>query len=168
MKKYIITGLFLLLITYVYMRKIINSIMNLDYSVEYFRLRIKNAADILTGFMDGFTADLRFTIRNTTNMNFNLDNLYLEIYTLTGSLIARPEQIINQIKIPKNADAPVNMTYKISPSGLYKFLENSTKTEVIQMLKNYIQTGYFGKKILVKGKAKKYFANINFTYELEI
>jgi hypothetical protein len=168
MKKIIITALILFAVTMLFVRRTVGNFKKLYYSFDRFKLNVKTVGDIAASLISGFDASFTVLIRNTTGQDFKADSVYLEVYTIDGNLIARPKNIINAVSIPKNSDTKVIFEYSIDLSGLFKMMQVSEKSEVVSILKNYIKTGYLGKKVRLKGNAKKSFATVNLDFEVEV
>ncbi len=147
--------------------KIRSNVKKMSYEMLDFSLNIKNFLDVVSVLASGVDATLIIAIQNLSNTAYTVKEMFIEIYTTDGDLIAKPSGRTDNINIVANGKTPVNIEYHITLRGLYKMLKIALeKDDLKTILQSYLDTGTLGTDVKVKGfvKAGILSININDTY----
>lgn len=100
-------------------------------------------------------AIIEIEINNLSASTYTIQNLYVEVYSKTGVLIAKPDKLItDKIKILPGAKTIIKIPYTIDLLGLKALatsLSNSNTISVQDLLLSYVTTKKIGTQINLIG-----------------
>jgi hypothetical protein len=175
MKKTIIIILIVLFLGtgLVFLIKKISGATKMTFDAAGVNLGIANAADVLKLIASGRSGYVDVLISNFSNENYSLDNVYVELYALDGTLVAyQTEPMTQKIEIKPNTNNIVRIPMYIKGALVAKLGQQIGGQNVLQAgkdaLTNYFTTGKIGTALKVKGFATKGIAKIPFKFDKNI
>ena len=135
----------------------------LQYEVEGFDfdLNLKTLAgvaaaskSIVSGWLG---SDLKMKIRNQSDSNYTVNSLFVELFTLDGTLIASPIVVVDKFSIDSKKENNISIKYDISLAGLKHFAKQLGITglgdyaTIYKLLLKYYNDGKIGTSLILKG-----------------
>lgn len=146
----------------IYALKFKNEVKKISYEIGGFSLKITNFSDILLALTSGLDASLTISLNNFSNKAYSIKELFIELYTTDGDLIAKPKNRTDNISIKENGITDLILDYYIDTRGLYKLLKIALKYSTLKdLLSNYLETGEIGTDLRIKGFVNAGIININ-------
>lgn len=162
MKKIILIILTLVAVVAVFALKFKSEVKKISYEIDGFSLKISNFSDIVVAITSGVDAKLKINLNNFSNKAYGIKELFIELFTVDGDLIASPKKRTDNLSITPNGITTLNLEYHINTRGLYKLLKTALKENSLkEILNNYLENGELGTDINIKGFVKASNINLN-------
>lgn len=123
--------------------------------------------DIATLPLKGGSGQLGLIISNFAKKGYKIDNLNIEVYSLSNELIAyQTNPLTKAIEILPEANniVQIPMFFK---AAFFKQMYNQLKdkyTNVAELVQNWLDTNHLGTEVVIKGFAMKAGNKINFKF----
>jgi len=181
MKKYIIIiiSILVFVLAFVFLRKKKVMFQNLEFEAQNAKINlpINNLSDAAKALdkLSSLKAPVSFdlNIKNPSNDNIELKNVYVNCYDNKGNLIASQQDLKN-ISISKNSlTNTTKFNYSISLSNLLKLYyslkgQSGNLEALIDIAQNYWSTNKIGLDLILKGVANYAGIDININTKISI
>ncbi len=112
----------------------------------------KNLRDVLSLMTDSFYSTVTVTISNHSDVNYTVNSIYINVYTLQNNLIAEQTQpLANAVNIPPRKNTEISINYKMDYTTITRLYKDNNLKFSTQTLRNLLLYQKLNTQLILKG-----------------
>lgn len=161
-------GILAIIVIIYFSTKKISGLTKMEFDVDSISFDVQDWKDFLKLIATGVDGEIDLLLQNFSGEKYSFDNIYVEVYSLNGTLIAYQKTAnIAPVEIQPNIDNVVKLPFYFK-NAFFVQIAKQLDSNVLSIASNYFSTGKFGTSVIVKGYISKGEAKIPFNIEKQI